>query len=402
MSVETFSTSVKEVSVKALLLILGLLLISCDGGNDSKKANAVNPYAGYESKQYSGPKNWLCRPDIQSDENACEGDISSTIVFADGTTQIEENISVVEHTVDCFYVYPTTSGDSSDNSDLIPGDQEIGEAFSQVARYRKVCDVFAPVYRQITVPALLSGKYFDTDLNDIAYSDVLDSFKHFIANHEGRGFLFISHSQGSTHLIRLIREEIEPNPYLAERMIAAHLIGWTVALPLDSDVGATFETTPPCTFESEINCFVSYASFRESAPPVEQAALGFYFGVTDNEDTRAACTHPVDLGGGRLNLDSYFTLSELGPYNDPERNGSITTPFVKVPGLLQGECIEVNGEGYFSITINADPSDPRVDDIDNDLFPGWGLHLIDIAMAQGDLVSLAERQASKWASEHGL
>ena len=34
-----------------------------------------------------------------------------------------------------------------------------------------------------------------------------------------------------------------------------------------------------------------------------------------------------------------------------------------------------------------------------DLFPGWGLHLIDIAMAQGDLVSLAVRQTDKWLNE---
>lgn len=378
-------------------------LAACDDGSDSKSkgdsTTDLNPYEGYVSEQYRGAENWLCRPDLEAEANICARDVSATIVFADGTTQIEGNFSTVEQPVDCFYVYPTTSVDTSDNSDLIPGNEEIGEVFSQVARYRKVCNVFAPVYRQITVAALLNGKYFDSDLNDIAYGDVLDSFKHFIANHEGRGFLLIGHSQGSTHLVRLIQEEIEPSSYLAKRMISAHLLGWNVALPFDSDVGATFESTPPCTFDNEINCFVSYTSFRETVPPVEQAFLGFYFGVTDNDDTRAACTHPVDLGGGKLNLDSYFTQSELGPYSDPERNQSIETPFVKVPGLVQGECIEQDGKGYFSITIDADPSDPRVDDIDNDLFPGWGLHLIDFALAQGDLVSLAERQADKWLSE---
>jgi len=378
-------------------------LAACDNGSNSnskgESTTDLNPYQGYASEQYRGAENWLCRPDLEADTNICARDTSATLVFADGTTQVEETLSAAGKPVDCFYVYPTTSSDTSDNSDLMPGSEEIGEVFSQVARYRKVCNVFAPVYRQITVPALLAGKYFDSDLNQIAYSDVLDSFKHFIANHEGRGFFLIGHSQGSTHLIRLIQEEVGSSSYLAKRMISAHLLGWTVALPFDSDVGATFESTPPCTFENEINCFVSYTSFRESVPPVEQAFLGFYFGVTDSDDTRAACTHPVDLGGGKLNLDSYFTLSELGPYSDPERNQSIATPFVKVPGLLQGECIEQDGKGYFSISIDADPSDPRVDDINNDLFPGWGLHLIDFAMAQGDLVSLAERQADKWRSE---
>jgi hypothetical protein len=383
-----------------LVVLLGAFTqLGCSDGSDARVALDVNPYTGYVSEQYGGPENWLCRPDLEADTNVCSRDVSATLVFADGTTQIEENISAVEQPVDCFYVYPTNSSDTSDNSDLITDSKEIEPTFWQVARYRKVCNVFAPVYRQITLLALLSGKYFDRDLNDIAYSDVLDSFKHFIANHEGRGFLLVSYSQGSTQLIRLIQEEIEPNPYLAKRMIASHLVGWTVALPFDSDVGATFESTPPCTFENEINCFVSYASFRESVPPAEDPFLGVHFGVTDNEDTRAACTNPVDLGGGKLDLDSYFPLSQLGPYNDPERNESITTPFVKVPGLIQGECIEQDGEGYLSITIDADPSDPRVDDINDSLLPGWGLHGSDIELAQGDLVSLAERQAKKWLDQ---
>lgn len=293
---------------------------------------------------------------------ASEGDVSSTIVFADGTTQLEENITAEDQPVDCFYVYPTVSVDPSDNSDLIPGG-EIGTAFTQAARYRGGCKVFAPMYRQITVTALLAGKYFDNDLNEIAYSDVVDAFRQFIANGNGRGFIFVGHSQSAMHLLRLIQEEVESQPYFAKHRIAAHLIGWTVALPVEGEVGATFATTPPCTYANEFNCFVSYASFRESVPPIEEAALGFHFGVTDSEDTRAACTHPVDLGGGKLTLDSYFTLSQLEPYEAPERNETITTPFVKVPGLIQGECIEEDGKGYLSITVNADPSDPRVDDI---------------------------------------
>ena len=50
---------------------------------------------------------------------------------------------------------------------------------------------------------------------------------------------------------------------------------------------------------------------------------------------------------------------------------------LKVPGLLQGECIEQDGKGYLAISLDADPSDPRVDDVGNDGLPGWGLHRID-------------------------
>lgn len=396
MNFETCSTSVNAVWTKVLFLLLALLLISCDGDNDSKNADEVNPYAGYESEQYDGPENWLCRPDIQGEDNACEGDLSSTIVFADGTTQYEGSVPTEEQPVDCFHLYGTTSLDEGGNSDLVPG-RETEAVFVKMARYRAVCNIYTPLYRSITLPALIEGKYGDIGLNDVAYGDVVDAFKYLVANADGRGFILVGHSQGSTHLIRLIQEEIESHPYLARRMISAHLVGWTVELPLDSEVGATFASTPPCTFENEINCFVNYTSFRKSVPPAEETQLlPIIFGNTLKEDTRVACTNPVDLGGGLLNLDSYFRVFHLEPYADSERNESITTLFVKLPGLVQGECIEQDGKGYLAITVDADPSDPRVDDVGNDGLPGWGLHRLDIQLAHGDLVRLADRQADKW------
>jgi hypothetical protein len=374
-------------------LLAVLMLAACGGDGNNNGSKAVNPYADYTSAQYEGPENWLCRPDIQGEQNVCQRDIDATVVFADGSTQLEPAPTFDEQPVDCFYVYPTVSMDATDNSDLVPG-REIVATYSQASRYRAACTLYAPMYRQITVAALAAGKYSDTALNDIAFGDVLDAFRHFIANGDGRGFILVGHSQGTTHLIRLIQEEIEAEPYLASRMIAAHLIGIPVALPDDAEVGATFESTAPCTFDEEINCFVNYSAFRDTDPPVPGQAL---FGVTYTPDTRAACTHPVDLGAGRLNLDAYFLAgTQLDPYVDPARNAAITTPFVKVPGLVQGECIEEGGRGFLQISLDADPTDARVDDIGGDYLPGWGLHLIDIPLAQGDLVRLAQRQADTW------
>ncbi len=98
-------------------------------------------------------------------------------------------------------------------------------------------------------------------------------------------------------------------------------------------------------------------------------------------------------------MDSYFSTTQLKPYTDAVLNDSISTAFVKLPGLTQGECVEADGLGYLSITINGDASDPRIDDVGNDGLPGWGLHNIDVSLAQGDLVNLARRQAERWRGE---
>lgn len=382
--------------LRVSLIVLSLTLSACGDNNNNNKKEADNPYIGYTSELYDGQQNWLCRPDVEGEANICNRDLSITTVFADGSTQVEEvpAVTATDEPIDCFYVYPTVSGDTTDNADLQAG-AEIGVTFSQAARYRGVCSIYAPLYRQVTVAALFAGKFDDPDAFGIAYGDVLDAFKQFVANSSGRGFILIGHSQGTSHLIRLIQEEIEADPYLASRMIAAHLMGISVALPNDAEIGATFASTPPCTFDDDISCFVNYVSFRETAPPIPGQAL---FGVTASDETRAACTHPVDLGAGRLALDSIFSFSQLPPYTDPALNRTITTPFVKVPGLFEGECIEEDGKGYLAITINGDPSDPRVDDV-NDFLPGWGLHLIDSPLPQGDMLRLAQKQADAWLNQ---
>jgi hypothetical protein len=266
------------------------------------------------------------------------------------------------------------------------------------------------LYRQLTLPGLISALTSSNpdifaslaDAFDFAYSDVRDAFRQYVSNAGGRGFILIGHSQGTSHLVRLIQEEIETDPYLRKRMISAHLLGGTIALPLDAEVGATFAITPPCNFDNEIGCFVNYVSFRADVPPSQLVAAEntVAFGVTSSTDTRAACTHPVDLGAGLLPLDAYFSPSQVKAYTDDARNAAITTPFVKVPGFLQGECIERDGQGYLAISQNPVPADPRTDDTGGDSLPDWGLHLIDVSLAQGDLVRLAQKQSERWLSEN--
>jgi len=325
--------------------------------------------------------------------------LSATIVFSDGSTALELHTEVKGPGIDCFYVYPTVSNDPTLNSDLEPG-IEGPVTFIQAARYRSVCKMFAPVYRQFTsagLAAALAGEDVDFQAGlDIAYDDVLDAFKQFIANAEGRGFILVGHSQGSSHLIRLIQEEVENIPYLSERMVAAHIIGMLVELPRESELGGTFQSTPPCTFDAPTGCFVNFSSFNNANPPTPEAG---FFGISNDENRRAACIHPVDLGAGRLTLDAYFSPFQVVAYNDPALNAAVTTPFIKLPDLVHGECIEQDGRGYLAITVDADPADPRIDDLGNEGREGWGLHAIDMGLAQGDLVKLAQRQADEWLGQ---
>ncbi|MGM0633905.1 MAG: DUF3089 domain-containing protein, partial [Pseudomonadota bacterium] len=96
---------------------------------------------------YSEPDNWLCRPD---NPRACAIDMDSTIVHADGRLAREAFGRQNEAVVDCFYVYPTVSQDSTANSDMEAGPEEMSVIRSQFARMGAECRQFAPLYRQVT------------------------------------------------------------------------------------------------------------------------------------------------------------------------------------------------------------------------------------------------------------
>jgi hypothetical protein len=85
-------------------------------------------------------------------------------------------------------------------------------------------------------------------------------------------------------------------------------------------------------------------------------------------------------------------------------NEAINTPFVSVPRLITAQCVSNEKGSYLEITVNEDSHDPRADDIPGDVMangkpnPSWGLHLIDVHVAMGDLVDIVGAQARAYAS----
>ena len=83
-------------------------------------------------------------------------------------------------------------------------------------------------------------------------------------------------------------------------------------------------------------------------------------------------------------------------------NAPFMTPTVAVPGLYSAECVTVNGAKVLSVRINADPADPRIDDVGGDVRFGafvakdWGLHLIDVSLVMQDMVDLVPVQLGTW------
>jgi len=368
-------------------------------------APAPAPAASQPRNDYSKPETWLCRP---GRKDACSVDISSTVVSARGKLKRERFKANAKAPIDCFYVYPTVSQDATGNSDMIAGPDEENVVRAQFARLASQCRTFAPLYRQFTLPALrssMSGKPIAAD-RTLPYNDVTDAWNYYLQHdNAGRGVVLVGHSQGSLMLTRLIADQIDGKP-IQSQLVSALLLGSNLAVPKDKDVGGTFKNIPLCRSSDQVGCTLAYASFRSSTPPPATSL----FVKPPGEGMRVACVNPAALAGGSATLHSYLsngggtsTIPESKPWVTPERR--IATPFVSVPGLLSAECITDERGSYLSVTVNADPNDPRTDDIAGDIVrdgkvaEDWGLHLVDANIAMGDLVSLVGQQAKAYAKQ---
>lgn len=362
------------------------------------------------SVDYSDTENWLCRPD---NPRACAVDLDSTLVHADGSIATERYTRQRDPVVDCFYVYPTVSQDNSANSDMQAGPEEMNVIRSQFARMGSVCRQFAPLYRQVTLTALRAGMSGDDSMDpdrELGYNDVRTAWEYYLGHHNhGRGVVLIGHSQGSGVLTRLIAEEIEGTP-VQDRILSAMLIGSTVRVPDDEVVGGSFQHMPLCESGDQLGCIISYATFRSTNPP----PAGSLFG-RGGDGTTAACTSPAQLAYGRESMHAYLSNQAAEGFATTAPSSSwtsedvaIDTPFVSVPGLLTGECVNRDGFHYLELTVNADPDDPRTDEISGDVLnpdgsinEGWGLHLIDMNIGMGDLLRIIRRQTASWLSREG-
>jgi hypothetical protein len=119
----------------------------------------------------------------------------------------------------------------------------------------------------------------------------------------------------------------------------------------------------------------------------------------------AGCTNPAALGGGSSELHAYLRATAQGvssaaaPGPWVEDKKAPTTDFVSVPGLLSAACVSNDKGSYLALTVHGDPADPRTDEIVGDVVVNgavqadWGLHLIDVNLALGNLVDLVGEQA---------
>ncbi len=87
-------------------------------------------------------------------DDPCQQSLATTAVTATGATMVSSPKPTASATFACFYVYGTVSAEPSVNADLQRGKAEIDSALVQATPFSPVCQVYAPIYRQVTVAGL--------------------------------------------------------------------------------------------------------------------------------------------------------------------------------------------------------------------------------------------------------
>jgi hypothetical protein len=353
---------------------------------------------------------WLCKPGI-ADNPCLEEDLDGTRYdpSQEGTPSLGYR-PARKPGFTCFYIYPTQSTQPSLNADY-SRDQELkAVAINQAAQFSRICDVYAPVYRQYTNQALgqleTLGDSGVAEIRDIAYEGVLSAFRDFVANDsKGRGFVLLGHSQGASHLSRLIDEEIDPVPALRRRMISAIVPGSNnIYVPKGEVIGGNLENVPACTEGDQLGCVMAWSIYLERAGTGLPAnanfgRLGAGYWVypdprPDPKEFEVLCVNPSDLSGADQGTTVLANLPALlGSLGRPQ-------PWNEFRGYYRTECLTGEDASWLDMSPIPDVPPPFLDgllrtQINSNL---GGLHTGDINLVLGDLIEIAGRQGSRYVN----
>lgn len=337
---------------------------------------------------------WLCRPGLASDP--CTTDLSTTVITASGRRSIADAKPAARSKFDCFYVYPTVSPEGTPNSDLRVQAAERGVAFAQASRFSTVCRIFAPMYRQVTLPTLFAQpRLAATTYEQIAYSSLLAGFQDYI-DHEnaGRPIVLIGHSQGAALLIRLLAQVVDHDTALRHRLVLAIVLGGDVEVKVGDLTGGSFAHIPLCSRSGRPGCVIAYSSFPGEPPATALfgrvgQGVAIQSQQTGTAGLQVACVNPAAVGSTKS--------AALAPYFPSF--GRAATPWVSYPGLYRAACRTGHGATWLQVTKLTGASDRRPV-VTEQAGPDWGYHSDDVNLALGNLVADVAAAERAWTKSH--
>ena len=255
-------------------IFLIAMLYSC-----TPKMNFYSGAANFKSEDgkpdYSKLEYWAAHPEKWDPSDTVPAPLKERIISRDA---------------DVFWVHPTTftgqrgrdETNASIDDSVINYKTDYSSIIYQASVFNERGRIFAPRYRQAHITMYLEKDSVTKAASfEKAYQDVKAAFLYYL-NHEneGRPIIIASHSQGTTHTTRLLKELFDGKP-LSKQLVCAYLVGMVVKKD-------EFKNIPVCTDISKTGCMVSWRTFRNNYSDDWASRI----------DTSVVVVNPMSWGSG--------------------------------------------------------------------------------------------------------
>jgi hypothetical protein len=318
---------------------------------------------------YVDPKMWIARPDIAGNPA-----LWLPPGFKDDAPRGEAAIFYIHPT---SYIQPLPPTWNAALDDVTTNDRAILFVRGQASAFNNAGEVWAPRYRQANFGAFLTKDAQAQKALDAAYRDVDAAWTLFLATQPAdKPIIVAGHSQGSVHLLRLLRDRIAGQP-VAKQIVAAYVVGWPVSIETDlPSLGL-----PACTTAEQSGCILSWQSFAEPADVSQLQAI--YDGSTgfngkSRRGTKLLCTNPL-TGEPNTKADAAANIGATIPSVD------LKTATLE-SGTIPARCDE---KGY--LLIGGPPKG-----ISAYVLPGNNYHVFDYSLFWANVRADATRRLTSF------
>ena len=329
-----------------LTLIISTLLLSIVSCN--KKMNGYTGTSAFKSENgvpdYSNLQYWAAHPN--------KWDPSDTVPLPLVSNPLEK-------VADVFFLHPTTLTGIRENGitnariddSSINYKTDFSAILYQASAFNERARIFAPRYRQAHI-----GMYSEKDSAskyaafNLAYEDVKNAFLYYLKNeNNGRPIIIASHSQGTTHATRLLKELFDGKD-LSKQLVCAYLIGMGVKKN-------SYEKIPICTDSLKTGCFVSWRTFRQDYSDDWANRLDTSIAVVNPitwKTTNEIADKSLQKGAVLYNLNKVYTKTQ----NAQAEGGALWVSHPRFPGsfLYRKKNYHAGDINLFYVDIRRDAS----------------------------------------------
>ncbi len=344
----------------------------------NRPGEPFNPKDAVAALDYATPTSWAALPN--KDDLADMSPAGTLDLITQGSAP-----------VDVFFIHPTGFLKGSSWIDtMAPGtvteENTRWSLVNQASIFNGCCNVYAPRYRQASIFAFFESPEDRDEILAFAYQDIEESFQYYLDNYnQGRPFIIASHSQGTMHGFRLLKDVIDNTP-LAEQLVTAYIVGAQIKTAQIDEL----QSISACSHASDLSCVVTWDTFSETV--IDKEFPTFEGNI---------CVNPLswELDGGLVTAEQHVGGVPASGEFQFSLSGSNAATGVEFEPLAAPVTHLVSAQCKNGILFISDQSDTAFKKIAVGFLEG-SYHILDLSMFHLDIRENVKVRIAAYFDEH--